>query len=148
MSGKRSRVLTAVTDSYLRMPPATLFHSTFHPHAVAILHSPFNLKGKMKRSRLRRIFSTHDSRPSASLRLSEIPFRYFIFLSPCREISPTVVRMNPAAPPRSIELMAPAGSWASLSAALKAGADSLYFGVGEMNMRARSANTFAARDLG
>ena len=43
--------------------------------------------------------------------------------------------------------MAPAGSWASLSAALKAGAGSVYFGVGKMNMRARSANNFAAADL-
>ena len=43
--------------------------------------------------------------------------------------------------------MAPAGSWASLSAALKAGAGSVYFGVGKMNMRARSANNFAAGDL-
>jgi len=48
---------------------------------------------------------------------------------------------------KAIELMAPAGSWASLSAALKAGADSVYFGVGKMNMRARSANNFAAGDL-
>ena len=44
--------------------------------------------------------------------------------------------------------MAPAGSWASLSAALKSGADSVYFGVGKMNMRARSANNFEAGDLG
>lgn len=43
--------------------------------------------------------------------------------------------------------MAPAGSWASLSAALNAGADSVYFGVGKMNMRARAANNFAAGDL-
>jgi putative protease len=56
--------------------------------------------------------------------------------------------MNSAATLRSIELLAPAGSRASLSAALKAGADSVYFGVGEMNMRARSANNFAAGDLG
>jgi len=43
--------------------------------------------------------------------------------------------------------MAPAGARASLSAALKAGADSVYFGVGKMNMRARSADNFAAGDL-
>lgn len=49
---------------------------------------------------------------------------------------------------RTIELMAPAGSWESLSAALKAGADSLYFGVGKINMRARSANNFEVGDLG
>ena len=49
---------------------------------------------------------------------------------------------------RPIELMAPAGSWESLSAALKAGADSVYFGVGNLNMRARSANNFSVDDLG
>jgi putative protease len=43
--------------------------------------------------------------------------------------------------------MAPAGSWESLSAALKAGADSVYFGVGKINMRARSANNFEPCDL-
>jgi putative protease len=48
---------------------------------------------------------------------------------------------------RPIELMAPAGSWAALSAALKAGADSVYFGVGQLNMRARSADNFQAGDL-
>jgi len=48
---------------------------------------------------------------------------------------------------RNIELMAPAGSWESLSAALKAGADSVYFGVGKINMRARAANNFQEGDL-
>jgi len=46
-----------------------------------------------------------------------------------------------------IELMAPAGSWGSLSAALKSGADSVYFGVGKINMRARAANNFKPGDL-
>lgn len=69
------------------------------------------------------------------------------FLSPDPDISPTMFSMDSAVPPRFIELMAPAGSRASLSAALKAGADSVYFGVGKMNMRARSANNFAAGDL-
>lgn len=74
--------------------------------------------------------------------------RQAIFLSPATDIFPTMFFMNPAAPSRSIELMAPAGSWASLSAALNAGAGSVYFGVGKMNMRARSANNFSAGDLG
>ena len=39
-----------------------------------------------------------------------------------------------------IELMSPAGSEAALAAAIRAGADSVYFGVGKLNMRARSAN--------
>lgn len=42
--------------------------------------------------------------------------------------------------------MAPAGSWAALSAAIQAGADSVYFGVGKLNMRARSAD-FGPDDL-
>lgn len=49
---------------------------------------------------------------------------------------------------RAIELMAPAGSWASLAAALNSGADSIYFGVGSLNMRARAADNFLADDLG
>ena len=48
---------------------------------------------------------------------------------------------------KTIELMAPAGSWESLAAALKAGTDSVYFGVGKTNMRARSANNFKVGDL-
>ncbi|MFA6962090.1 MAG: peptidase U32 family protein [Opitutaceae bacterium] len=48
---------------------------------------------------------------------------------------------------RKIELMAPAGSWTCLAAALKAGADSVYFGVGKINMRARAANNFEPEDL-
>ncbi|QHI69193.1 peptidase U32 family protein [Tichowtungia aerotolerans] len=46
----------------------------------------------------------------------------------------------------TIELMAPAGSRAALSAAINAGADSVYFGVGKLNMRARSAD-FGPEDL-
>jgi len=46
-----------------------------------------------------------------------------------------------------IALLAPAGSWESLSAALKAGADAVYFGVGKINMRARAANNFQPDDL-
>ena len=45
------------------------------------------------------------------------------------------------------EIMSPAGSFESLNAAIKAGADSVYFGVGKLNMRARSAN-FEYKDLG
>ena len=45
------------------------------------------------------------------------------------------------------EIMAPAGSWESLSAALKAGADSIYFGVDSLNMRAHSAAHFTINDL-
>ena len=45
------------------------------------------------------------------------------------------------------EIMAPAGSFESLAAALRAGADSVYFGVGNYNMRARSTVNFTADDL-
>lgn len=45
-----------------------------------------------------------------------------------------------------IELMSPAGSYESLAAAIKAGANSVYFGVDKLNMRARSAN-FGLKDL-
>ncbi len=43
--------------------------------------------------------------------------------------------------------MAPVGSRESLMAAIQAGADSVYFGVGQLNMRAHSANTFTIEDL-
>jgi len=46
-----------------------------------------------------------------------------------------------------LELMAPVGSRDSLAAALQAGADSIYFGVTHLNMRAHSANTFTIDDL-
>ncbi len=45
------------------------------------------------------------------------------------------------------ELMAPAGSWEALSAACSAGADSVYFGVGVLNMRSHSGGRFAPEDL-
>jgi putative protease len=43
--------------------------------------------------------------------------------------------------------MAPVGSYESLAAAIRAGADSVYFGVEDLNMRSRSANTFTLADL-
>lgn len=43
--------------------------------------------------------------------------------------------------------MAPAGSFESLTAALKAGTDSVYFGVEQLNMRARSSNNFTLDDI-
>lgn len=47
----------------------------------------------------------------------------------------------------SIEIMAPAGSWESLSAAIKAGADSVYFGIEKLNMRSKSSSNFTTEDL-
>ena len=43
--------------------------------------------------------------------------------------------------------MAPVGSRESLAAAVQAGADSVYFGVGQLNMRSHSANHFDLNDL-
>ena len=45
------------------------------------------------------------------------------------------------------EIMAPVGSHDSLAAALKAGADSVYFGIEKLNMRAHSASAFTIDDL-
>ncbi len=46
-----------------------------------------------------------------------------------------------------IELMAPAGNFESLQAALDNGADSIYFGVEQLNMRARASINFTLDDL-
>lgn len=45
------------------------------------------------------------------------------------------------------ELLAPAGSYESLSAAGQGGADAIYFGIEQLNMRARSSANFTAEDL-
>ena len=45
------------------------------------------------------------------------------------------------------EIMAPVGSRESLVAAIQAGADSIYFGIEKLNMRAHSASTFTIDDL-
>lgn len=46
-----------------------------------------------------------------------------------------------------LELMAPAGSFESLHAAIEAGADAVYFGIGTLNMRSRSSVNFTIDDL-
>lgn len=43
--------------------------------------------------------------------------------------------------------MAPVGSYESLMAAIQGGADSIYFGIEGLNMRARSSNNFTTEDL-
>ena len=43
--------------------------------------------------------------------------------------------------------MAPVGSYESLAAAIQAGADSVYFGIEQLNMRAKSSNNFTVEDL-
>ena len=46
-----------------------------------------------------------------------------------------------------LEIMAPAGNFECLHAAIQGGANSVYFGIGRLNMRSHSANNFAAEDL-
>lgn len=48
---------------------------------------------------------------------------------------------------KDFEVMAPVGSRESLAAAIQAGADSIYFGIGQLNMRSHSANHFDINDL-
>lgn len=45
------------------------------------------------------------------------------------------------------EIMAPVGSYDSLAAAIQGGADSIYFGIEGLNMRAKSSNNFTVEDL-
>jgi len=74
-------------------------------------------------------------RPGGWRILHETPCAFYdsgMFLRPTRD---------------DIELLAPVGSRESLAAALKAGADAVYFGAGNLNMRARSAASFGLRDL-
>lgn len=46
-----------------------------------------------------------------------------------------------------IEILAPVGSYETLNAAIKAGANSVYFGIGSLNMRSKSTVNFTIKDL-
>jgi len=46
-----------------------------------------------------------------------------------------------------VNILAPAGNFESLMAAINAGADEVYFGIGELNMRSAGANNFGITDL-
>ena len=48
---------------------------------------------------------------------------------------------------KRVEVMAPAGSWEALTGALQGGADSVFFGVGKLNMRSGSAGNFTVGDM-
>lgn len=48
---------------------------------------------------------------------------------------------------QKIEIMSPVGSYEALAAAIQSGAGSVYFGVGQMNMRSRSSANFSLDDL-
>ena len=45
------------------------------------------------------------------------------------------------------ELLSPVGDWETLASAIKAGADSVYFGIKWINMRAASARNFDISEL-
>lgn len=47
-----------------------------------------------------------------------------------------------------VNILAPVGNFESLMAAINAGADEVYFGIGQLNMRAAGANNFEITDLG
>ncbi len=47
----------------------------------------------------------------------------------------------------NIEIMSPVGSFGSLMAAIQGGADSVYFGIGHLNMRSKSSQNFTLNDL-
>lgn len=48
---------------------------------------------------------------------------------------------------KTIELLSPCGSWEALHAAIEAGCDAVYFGIEQLNMRARSSINFTLDDL-
>ena len=48
---------------------------------------------------------------------------------------------------KNIEIMSPAGNFESLAAAVQGGANSVYFGIEQLNMRAKSSNNFSDDDL-
>ncbi len=48
---------------------------------------------------------------------------------------------------KTVEIMSPVGNWECLQAAIQAGCNSVYFGVEQLNMRARSTNNFTVDDL-
>ena len=48
---------------------------------------------------------------------------------------------------KEVEIMAPVGSYESLMGAIQGGADSVYFGIEQLNMRSRSSHNFSTDDL-
>ena len=48
---------------------------------------------------------------------------------------------------KKVELLSPAGSFECLQAAINTGADAVYFGVEQLNMRAKSVNSFSIQDI-
>ncbi|NOR87226.1 MAG: U32 family peptidase, partial [Bacteroidales bacterium] len=48
---------------------------------------------------------------------------------------------------QNVEIMSPVGSYESLMAAIQGGANSVYFGIGKLNMRSKSSKNFDLDDL-
>lgn len=63
--------------------------------------------------------------------------KLFTFATPLRNIMTA----------KDIEIMAPVGSYESLYAAIQGGANSVYFGIGNLNMRSKSSQNFTLDDL-
>lgn len=59
----------------------------------------------------------------------------------------TAILLNGTVKRNEIELMAPAGNFESLQAAIQGGANSVYFGIGRLNMRSKSSLNFTIDDL-
>jgi len=84
-----------------------------------------------------------------SLRLTRFRVKILLnltsYISSSANISTFAFRMKSST--SKVEITAPVGSWESLRAAIQAGADSVYFGIGILNMRARSSVNFNLRNL-
>jgi len=68
------------------------------------------------------------------------------------KITETTIENKPSAlnllnKPEDVEIMAPVGSYESLMAAIQGGANSVYFGIGNLNMRSKSSKNFTLDDL-
>lgn len=70
-----------------------------------------------------------------------------LFLNPSVTLRRIEVKKEAMTKDDKIELMVPAGSFEALQAAIDNGADSVYFGVTQLNMRARSSINFTLEDL-
>ena len=58
-----------------------------------------------------------------------------------------LINLNLLRKPEDVEIMAPVGSYESLMAAIQGGANSVYFGIGNLNMRSKSSKNFTLDDL-
>ena len=87
-----------------------------------------------------RALTFFECEAACSLQKKEMNFfcSALVFMYLCTQMRETI---------KDFEIMAPVGSRESLAAAIQAGADSIYFGIEKLNMRAHSASTFTIDDL-